>query len=214
MISFFLSGQNNDKEHTIDISFQENETTFHIDYEYVVYNTPELIDDLHSYEFNRRPDVSYLDRSFFTHFKKYIENKCIINMLRAFVCSYAYIQLDYKDFYSFNMLGSAFNSAKETFFDRLLIDWTEREEPQPQMYFIKEDLLLVCKSDLEGLYKDQLLQKFSIRYGSKSIDTMYVPFELPNRNNYQIISKYSTWRKIVNGINAEVRRIVGNWSGK
>lgn len=214
MISFFLSGYDNEKEHTIAISFQKSVTTFQIDSEYIDYNTTELITDLHSYEFKRRPDVSFLDRSFFLHFKKYFENKCIINMLRAFACSYAFIQLGTQDFCSSYMLDNTIDSAKERFSNLLIIDWTEREEPQPQMYFIREMLFQENESDLEGLYKDQLLQKYSIKYGSKLIETMYVPFDLPNKNNYQIISKYSTWRKIVNGINAEVKRIVSNWSGK
>ena len=56
------------------------------------------------------------------------------------------------------------------------------------------------------------MQKYSISLGTETVETMYVPFEYPDVNNLQIISKYSTWRKIVNGINEEVKRLVNNWS--
>jgi len=37
----------------------------------------------------------------------------------------------------------------------------------------------------------------------------YVPFVIPEINNLSIIGRYSIWRQIIKGINAEVLRLTG-----
>lgn len=212
MITIELSGKACNTAHTIFVMLDKEYTLLKIDNIPFTLDSKKLFNDLDSYDKYHSPDVSFLERTFMSQFSKYTGNVCIRNMLRAFACSDGYLQFHEADFNSSYQLENKLETAKEHFYNRLLIDWTDKEEPQPQMFFIQKELVNWNLKDIQGLYNIGLLQKYSISLGTKTVETMYVPFEYPDVNNLQIINKYSTWRKIVNGINEEVKRLVNNWS--
>lgn len=212
MITIELSGKAYNTAHTIFVILDKEYTLLKIDNIPFTLDSKKLFNDLDSYDKYHSPDVSFLERTFMSQFSKYTGNVCIRNMLRAFACSDGYLQFHEADFNSSYQLENKLETAKEHFYNRLLIDWTDKEEPQPQMFFIQKELVNWNLKDIQGLYNVGLLQKYSISLGTKTVETMYVPFEYPDVNNLKIISKYSTWRKIVNGINEEVKRLVNNWS--
>lgn len=212
MITINLSGKDNTSEHTISVLLQENYSLITIDKNKAyTLGSNQLFTELDEYNRNHTPDVTFLERKFLKKFSEVKNNICIRNMLRGFACSDGYLRFHIADFRSQFSLEHKLDTAREHFFDRLLIDWTDKEEPQPQMYFIQQDLVNEELSDIKGLYDLQLLQKYSISFGKDTVNAMYVPFEYPEVNNLKIISKYSTWRKIVKGINKEVNRLVDNW---
>jgi len=211
MITIKISGKENRIEHTVCVLLQEDYSLVTIDTNSFTLDSIQLFKELDEYNRNHTPDVSFLNRDFFKNFSGVTNNICIRNMLRAFACTDGYLSFHVADFRSQFCLENKLNTAQKYFFNKLLIDWTDKEEPQPQMFFVQQDLVNDELLDIKGLYDLQLLQKYSISFGKKTVNAMYVPFEYPDVNNLQIISKYSTWRKIVKGINEEVNRLVNNW---
>lgn len=209
-----LSGKDSNKEHEIFVMLDIKYSSIKIDSKIFTLESKNLFSDLDSYNRSHSPDISFLERDFMKRFSEYTENVCIRNMLRAFACSDGYLNFREADFNKVGALENKLEIAKKHFYNRLLIDWTDKEEPQPQMYFIQKDLIDRELKDIQGLYDTGLLQKYIISFSleKESVKTMYVPFEYPDVNNLRIISKYTTWRKIVNGINEEVKRLVNNWS--
>ena len=198
---------------TISVLLQENDSFVTIDKnKSYTLDSNQLFAELDEYNKNHSSDISFLERKFFKNFPEAKDNICIRNMLRGFACSDGYLSFHIADFRSNYSLEHKLDTARKHFFNRLLIDWTDKEEPQPQMFFIQKELVNLNLKDILGLYNIGLLQKYSISLGIDVVETMYVPFEYPDVNNLQIITKYSTWRKIVNGINEEVKRLVNNWS--
>lgn len=212
MITITLSGKEDNTEHTIFVMLEKECTILKIDNITFTLDSKKLFNDLDSYERYHSPDISFLDRDFMKQFSKYTGNVCIRNMLRAFACSDGYLQFHEADFNRQKPLEDKLETARKHFYNRLLIDWTDKEEPQPQMYFIQKELVDLKLKDIQGLYNIGLLQKYRISLGTEFVESIYVPFEYPDVNNLQIIGKYATWRKIVNGINEEVKRLVNNWS--
>lgn len=210
MIRVLLSGKEDSKEHIVSILIDKTKSIFTIDGLMISYETSELFEDLIDYEFHRSSDVEYVNRKFFNHFSSFKSNMCIVNMLRAFACSNAYLNLHLTDSKSYQPLCDVIKTANEEFSDKLLIDWTEREEPQPQMYFIDKQLISK-ENDLLKLYDLQLLQKYAINWRDKSFSSYFVPFIIPSVKYYALLPAYSTWRTISSGINNEVKRIVNNW---
>ena len=212
MITITLSGNDGNIGHKVVVMLDKEYTLLKIDTFPFTLESKKLFKDLDSYVRSHSPDISFLEREFMRQFSEYTENVCIRNMLRAFACSDGYLQFHEADFNRFMPLENKLETAKKYFYNRLIIDWTDKEEPQPQMYFIQKDLADWNSKDIQGLYNIGLLQKYTITFGTESVDAMYVPFEYPDVNNLQIIGKYSTWRKIVNGINEQVKELVNNWS--
>lgn len=217
MIFITLQGNDTKQEHIVKITIDNPESLFNIDKQTIVVNTKNLFEDLFAYEHNRSADIPFIDRDFFKYFHKYNNNICIVNMLRCFAVSNSYLQFHLSDFndLSDKMQENKIKTAKKYFASdkgTLLIDWTEKEESQPQIFFIQK--VLMNSHDIHGLYSLQLLQKYSISYKKETVDAMYVPFVYPDISNLKIINCYSTWKKIVKGINDEVSRLVNNWDHK
>lgn len=218
MIKIVLNGKNESREHEVKFSLDVPDSEIFIDGDILKIDTEQFFTALFDYEHKRSAEISYLGRDYFKYFESYFDNKCIVNMLRAFAVTNGYLQFHISDFRNEStMQNFKIETARKYFTSEngnLLIDWTEKEEAQPQMFFIQKELLECNSSDIQGLYDLQLLQKYAISFGDATVNAMYVPFEYSDVNNLQIINKYSTWRKIVKGINREVNRLVNNWSHK
>ena len=167
-----------------------------------------IIQNIDDYNKNYGEGEKFYNRLFFKYFSKYKDNICVENLIRTFAVSSAYFRWYYADRFNDFYINSKIETMKENFYNRLLIDWTGDLDVQPQMFFIQKELIDNHLQAIESLYNLRLLQKFSL-ISPKKMVFYYVPFVIPEINNLSIIGRYSIWRQIIKGINAEVLRLTG-----
>lgn len=147
---------------------------------------------------------NYTERPFFKYFNNNISgNEILEDIIRIIGITSTFLHFDgmprTTDEYRRN-------SIEKFLLGWLGIDWTGKEEVQPQFYFLSKALLDSEKDELEKLYQNRFLHKVYAEL-DKELTLYYLPIHYPDPDFFDFGSAKHVWKKIVKEVNQEVLRL-------
>lgn len=98
-------------------------------------------------------------------------------------------------------------------YDNFYMDFTGQPGVQPNIYFIKKNIIVTSHDEVIELFNNQHLFKLNIKYlhPKKEVSAFFIPFNIPISNIIQNKQVYNIWKTILSDYDLKLRNFI---SGK